>query len=53
MGYTIADANGCISIVSPVIFTVKKYSVYFGDRQSSTPTSVQSIVVNDASSGNI
>lgn len=53
VGYTVADSNGGVSIASPVAFIVKKYSVYFGDRQSSTSTSVQSIVVNDASSGNI
>lgn len=53
VGYTVADANGGISIIFPVAFTVKKYSMYSGYRQSSTPTCVQSIVVNDASSGNI
>ncbi|HHA2084912.1 TPA: RNA polymerase beta [Enterobacter asburiae] len=51
-GTAVADANGDVSIVFPVAFSVKPDSVYFGYRQSSVPTAVQSIVINDASSDN-
>lgn len=51
-GTSVADANGDVSIIFPVAFSVKPDSVYFGYRQSSVPTAVQSIVINDASSDN-
>ncbi|WKE06048.1 gp53-like domain-containing protein [Enterobacter asburiae] len=51
-GTSVADANGDVSIIFPVAFSVKPDSVYFGYRQSSVPTAVQSIIINDASSDN-
>ncbi|WP_233468305.1 gp53-like domain-containing protein [Enterobacter asburiae] len=51
-GTAVADANGDVSIIFPVAFAVKPDSVYFGYRQSSVPTAVQSIIINDAASDN-
>lgn len=51
-GTSVADANGDVSIIFPVAFAVKPDSVYFGYRQASVPTAVQSIIINDAVSDN-
>ncbi|HFL4767440.1 TPA: hypothetical protein ACG33R_003158 [Escherichia coli] len=51
-GTSVADANGDVRIIFPVAFSVKPDSVYFGYRQLSAPTAVQSIIINDASSDN-
>lgn len=51
-GTAVADTNGDVSITFPIAFSTKPDAVYFGCRQSSVPTAVQSIIINDAISDN-
>lgn len=51
-GSAVADANGDITINFPIAFTVKPDNVGFGCRQSTVPTAVQSVVINDALTNN-
>lgn len=43
------DASGNLPTSFPVAFSSRPFGVYFGYRQSSLPTSVQSIVIDDSS----
>ncbi|WP_140918462.1 gp53-like domain-containing protein [Limnobaculum xujianqingii] len=52
-GTSVANASGDVTINYPVAFSVKPDAVYFGYKQSSVPTAIQSIIVNDAASSNI
>lgn len=48
-GVGIPDSSGNTPISFPLAFSSRPFGVYFGYRQSSLPTAVQSIVVDDSS----
>ncbi|MBK5073214.1 hypothetical protein I2492_09320 [Budviciaceae bacterium CWB-B4] len=52
-GTSVANASGDVTINYPVAFSVKPDAVYFGYKQSSVPTAMQSIIINDAASSNV
>ncbi|EPR1590197.1 gp53-like domain-containing protein, partial [Escherichia coli] len=47
------DSSGLVTINYPVAHTQKPFYIGFGYRQSSTPTAMQSIVLNDTIVNNI
>ncbi|WP_140918647.1 gp53-like domain-containing protein [Limnobaculum xujianqingii] len=52
-GTSVANASGDVTINYPIAFSVKPDAVYFGYKQSSVPTAIQSIIINDAASSNV
>jgi len=51
-GTLLANASGDVIINFPIAFAVKPDAMYFGCRQNSSPTALQSIIINDAASDN-
>ncbi|EOT4103027.1 TPA: hypothetical protein OZ629_001508 [Escherichia coli] len=47
-----ASDSGDVTIIFPIAFSVKPDNVSFGYRQSSSPTAVQSVIINDSISDN-
>ncbi|MEL3293922.1 hypothetical protein R9O40_15500 [Escherichia coli] len=52
-GNGVPDSSGSVTINYPVAHTQKPFYIGFGYRQSNTPTSMQSIVLNDQIVNNI